>query len=74
MLKETAQHVFLEAPGGGGEVAGGGGALGPECPPFGGVVEAGSSGGPFWLPRDSERLWRGSYKGKDWRHLVGGLG
>ena len=25
---------------------------------------------PFWLPLTSERLWRGSYKGKDWRHLV----
>ena len=24
-----------------------------------------------WLPKDSERLWRGSYKGKDWRYLVG---
>ncbi len=30
----------------------------------------GCGGTPFWLPRDSERLWRGSYKGKDWRHLV----
>jgi len=25
---------------------------------------------PFWLPLTSPRLWRGSYKGKDWRHLV----
>jgi len=24
----------------------------------------------FWLPLTSDRLWRGSYKGKDWRHLV----
>ena len=24
----------------------------------------------FWLPLSSDRLWRGSYKGKDWRHLV----
>ena len=23
-----------------------------------------------WLSKDSERLWRGSYKGKDWRYLV----
>ena len=26
----------------------------------------------FWLPLTSDRLWRGSYKGKDWRHLVRG--
>ncbi|KAK9861745.1 hypothetical protein WJX84_011530 [Apatococcus fuscideae] len=25
-----------------------------------------------WLPKDSERLWRGSYKGKDWRYLGDG--
>ncbi len=29
-----------------------------------------SSAAPFWLPTDSDRIWRGSYKGKDWRHLV----
>lgn len=28
-------------------------------------------GGPFWLARDHARIWRGSYKGKDWRYLVG---
>jgi len=28
-------------------------------------------GGPVWLAKDSSRLWRGSYKGKDWRYLVG---
>jgi hypothetical protein len=27
-------------------------------------------GGPFWLARDHARIWRGSYKGKDWRYLV----
>jgi hypothetical protein len=27
-------------------------------------------GGPFWLPKDHPRIWRGSYKGRDWRHLV----
>ena len=27
----------------------------------------------FWLPLTSDRLWRGSYKGKDWRHLVRSL-
>jgi hypothetical protein len=27
-------------------------------------------GGPFWLPKDHARLWRGSYKGRDWRYLV----
>ena len=26
--------------------------------------------GPLTLPRDSDRIWRGSYKGKDWRYLV----
>ena len=25
---------------------------------------------PVWLPSDSDRIWRGSYKGKDWKHLV----
>ncbi|KAK9863572.1 hypothetical protein WJX84_000196 [Apatococcus fuscideae] len=25
-----------------------------------------------WLPKESERLWRGSYKGKDWRYLGDG--
>jgi hypothetical protein len=25
---------------------------------------------PFWLNKDSDRLWRGSHKGKDWKHLV----
>lgn len=34
---------------------------------FGGFESAPA---PFWLPTDSDRLWRGSYKGKDWRHLV----
>lgn len=24
----------------------------------------------MWLPKDCDRIWRGSYKGKDWRHLV----
>ncbi len=28
-------------------------------------------GGPVWLAKDAARLWRGSYKGKDWRYLVG---
>ena len=23
-----------------------------------------------WLPKDSQRIWAGSYKGKDWKHLV----
>lgn len=27
-------------------------------------------GGPVWLPRDSDRIWTGSYKGKDWKYLV----
>lgn len=27
-------------------------------------------GGPFWLNKDHARIWRGSYKGKDWRYLV----
>ncbi|GAB4815866.1 hypothetical protein N2152v2_002912 [Parachlorella kessleri] len=27
---------------------------------------------PMWLPRTSDRIWRGSYKGKDWKHLGGG--
>ena len=26
---------------------------------------------PVWLARDSERIWRGSYKNKAWKHLVG---
>lgn len=25
---------------------------------------------PFWIDRSSERIWSGSYKGKDWRHMV----
>jgi hypothetical protein len=25
-----------------------------------------------WMPKDSERLWRGSYKGKDWRYIGDG--
>lgn len=25
---------------------------------------------PTWLARDSERIWRGSYKNKAWKHLV----
>jgi len=25
---------------------------------------------PSWLARDSERIWRGSYKNKAWKHLV----
>lgn len=28
--------------------------------------------GSFWLPRDSDRIWRGSYRGRDWRHLGDG--
>lgn len=24
---------------------------------------------PFWLGRDSDRIWRGSYKGRDWKYL-----
>lgn len=28
-------------------------------------------GGPFWLPKDHPRIWRGSYKGRDWKYLVG---
>jgi hypothetical protein len=31
-------------------------------------------GGPFWLSKDSSRLWRGSYKGRDWKYLVSGHG
>jgi hypothetical protein len=27
-------------------------------------------GGPFWLPKDHARIWRGSYKGRDWKYLV----
>jgi hypothetical protein len=27
-------------------------------------------GGPFWLPKDHSRIWRGSYKGRDWKYLV----
>jgi hypothetical protein len=27
-------------------------------------------GGPFWLPKDHTRIWRGSYKGRDWKYLV----
>lgn len=26
--------------------------------------------GSIPLPRESDRIWRGSYKGKDWRYLV----
>jgi hypothetical protein len=26
--------------------------------------------GSLWLPKDSDRIWRGSYKGRDWRYLV----
>ena len=26
--------------------------------------------GTISLPRESDRIWRGSYKGKDWRYLV----
>jgi hypothetical protein len=26
----------------------------------------------IWLPRNSDRIWFGSYKGKDWRYLGGG--
>eukprot|EP00775_Hariotina_reticulata_P011518 gene11518-11661_t len=29
-------------------------------------------GGPFWLAKDHPRIWRGSYKGKDWRYLGDG--
>jgi hypothetical protein len=25
---------------------------------------------PFWLSRDSDRIWRGSYRGSAWRYLV----
>ncbi|GLI63351.1 hypothetical protein VaNZ11_006281 [Volvox africanus] len=27
---------------------------------------------PFWLPVTSDRIWRGSYKGKDWKYLGDG--
>jgi hypothetical protein len=27
-------------------------------------------GGPFWLAKDHSRIWRGSYKGRDWKYLV----
>lgn len=27
-------------------------------------------GGPFWLAKDHPRIWRGSYKGRDWKYLV----
>jgi len=33
---------------------------------FPGVVGASD----VWLPKDSTRIWTGSYKGKDWKHLV----
>jgi hypothetical protein len=26
--------------------------------------------GTVSLPRESDRIWSGSYKGKDWRYLV----
>ena len=29
-------------------------------------------GGPFWLAKDHARIWRGSYKGRDWKYLVSG--
>ncbi|KAG1663074.1 hypothetical protein FOA52_011595 [Chlamydomonas sp. UWO 241] len=38
-----------------------------DCP---GLVVG--DGGPFWLARDSERLWRGSYKDKDWKYMRDG--
>lgn len=25
---------------------------------------------PFWLPKESDRIWHGSYKGRDWKYLV----
>lgn len=28
---------------------------------------------PMWLSRASERIWRGSYKNKAWKHLVSAL-
>ncbi|GAX78899.1 hypothetical protein CEUSTIGMA_g6338.t1 [Chlamydomonas eustigma] len=37
-----------------------------ECP---GLEEAES---PFWMSRDSDRLWRGSYKNRDWKYLGDG--
>ena len=36
------------------------------CAEFPGVVGASD----VWLPKDSTRIWTGSYKGKDWKHLV----
>lgn len=28
---------------------------------------------PFWLLKDSDRIWHGSYKGRDWKYLVSGV-
>lgn len=32
--------------------------------------EDGSLVKPFWIRKDSDRIWTGSYRGKDWKHLV----
>ncbi len=52
---ERGGQVLVEVPGAPGPVAGHPFDTGP---------------GPFWLHPTSERIWRGSYKGKDWKHLV----
>ncbi len=36
------------------------------CADFPGVLGASN----VWLAKDSHRIWAGSYKGKDWKHLV----
>ncbi|GMH43790.1 hypothetical protein BSKO_11724 [Bryopsis sp. KO-2023] len=34
--------------------------------------EDGSLVKPFWIRKDSDRIWTGSYRGKDWKHLGDG--
>ena len=38
-----------------------------ECP---GMTDAADGPGLIWMARDSDRLWRGSYKNRDWKYLV----
>eukprot|EP00798_Chlamydomonas_sp_ICE-L_P020303 gene20303-27061_t len=58
VVRDTCARVMLEAPSG----------CNAEGDPIA-MLEGCTPGASFWLLRDHERLWRGSYRGKHWKHL-----
>ncbi|GLC61147.1 hypothetical protein PLESTB_001723300 [Pleodorina starrii] len=64
LMRESVdgQRVLVDVPG----------APKPATGGSGGGQAAQQHGQPFWLPVVSDRIWRGSYKGKDWKYLGDG--